>query len=190
MTYSETDDYLLGLRFPQKRDERGYVWKVIKDPTRNGYHPGLFYGNLFRMVDFRLDRDEVSTWPDGIIFQHTVTGQQLTFIEGKLYDLTNGKFLVKKVRIRPTKRKIQAQGGTRKTRMRRFLVIRNQEVSDIPNSDVIAEGTVFSDGMSVIRWLREPCSMSVFNTVDDVLAVHGHEGKTQLQFVDQNDPTN
>lgn len=187
MNYSYTDDFLLGLRFPQKRDERGYVWKVIKDPTRNGVHPGLFYGNLFRMVDFRLDRDEISTWPDGIIFEHIITGQQLTFTEGKLYDLTNEKFLVKKVRIRPTKRKIQLQGGTRKTQIRRFLLIRNQNSPGI-SEDVLAEGTVFSDGLSVIRWLHEPCSMAVFNTVDDVLAVHGHEGETQLHFVDQNDP--
>jgi hypothetical protein len=57
-----------------RHDLRGYEWKVIIDPTRKCDDPGLFYGRLFRMIDLSLDRDEISTWPDGIVFEHQVAG--------------------------------------------------------------------------------------------------------------------
>jgi hypothetical protein len=75
------------------RDIYGYDWEVIVDPTRSEDDPGLFYGGLFRMVDLRLDRDEKSTWPDGIVFEHKRSGQRLTFEKGKLFDLTHNKVL-------------------------------------------------------------------------------------------------
>ena len=62
---------------------KGYLWKVVYDPTRNGEDPGLFYGSLFRMLDILPTKDEISPWPDRIIFEHIQTGQQLSFIEGQ-----------------------------------------------------------------------------------------------------------
>ena len=56
---------------------KGYFWKVIHDPTRNDVDPGLFFGSYFRLLDIYPDIDEVSSWPDGIIFEHIQTGQQL-----------------------------------------------------------------------------------------------------------------
>jgi hypothetical protein len=37
---------------------KGYVWKVIVDPTWDREAPGLFYGRLFRMMDIQNERDE------------------------------------------------------------------------------------------------------------------------------------
>jgi hypothetical protein len=62
---------------------KGYFWKVVYDPTRIGEDPGLFYGSHFRLIDILPTWDETSPWPDGIIFQHTETGQQLTFSDGQ-----------------------------------------------------------------------------------------------------------
>jgi len=93
-------DYL----FPQVKPNpvvlRGYVWKVILDPTRNDDDPGMFFGRLFRMIDIRLNRDEKSTWPEGIVFENVTSGCLLTFQDGKLLDLTNSKIIQKKPRIR------------------------------------------------------------------------------------------
>ena len=45
--------------FPQEKassvEPRGYVWKVIVDPTRKGDGPGMFFGGLFRMMDISLN---------------------------------------------------------------------------------------------------------------------------------------
>jgi len=170
------------------RDITGYDWKVIVDPTRSADEPGLFYGGLFRMVDLRLDRDEKSTWPDGIVFEHRLTGHRLTFEKGKLLDLTNNKVLVRKPRERNRKGKTLTKPNLHNSaisRMRRFILFRIKDVTGVSGTGVVAEGTVFSDGLSVIHWLREPYAMGVYQTLNDVIAVHGHEGGTQLRFIDE-----
>lgn len=172
------------------RDINGYDWKVIVDPTRSEDDPGLFYGGLFRMVDLRLDRDEKSTWPDGIVFVHKLTGQRLTFENGKLLDLTNNKVLVRKPRERTRKGKPLTKKVNQNSticRMRRFILLRIKDATGVSGTGVVAEGTVFTDGMSVIHWLREPYAMGVYQTLNDVIAVHGHEGGTQLHFIDENE---
>lgn len=171
------------------RDINGYDWRVIVDPTRSENDPGLFYGGLFRMMDLRLDRDEKSTWPDGIVFEHKLTRQRLTFEKGKLFDLTNCKELARKPRERnrkgnPLTKKVN-QNSTL-SQMRRFILVRTKDLTGVSGIGVVAEGTVFTDGLSVIRWLKEPYAMGVYQTLNDVIAVHGHEGGTQLQFIDEN----
>ena len=190
-------DYL----FPQVKanpvELRGYVWKVIVDPTRNEDEPGLFYGRNFRMIDIRLSRDEKSTWPEGIIFENVTSGCRLTYQNGLLMDLTNSKVIQKKPRVRNRSRRpacksdIKGKPMTIKpdhissySQMRRFVLIRAEDLTGVSGTGEVAEGTVFSSGLAVIRWLQEPYAMGVYQNLDDVISVHGHEGRTQLQFID------
>ena len=86
------DDLIL-LEIPARTaPPKGYFWKVVHDPTRNDVEPGLFFGSYFRLLDIYPDQDEPSTWPDGIIFEHIHTGQQLTFSQGlpKFLNFPNG----------------------------------------------------------------------------------------------------
>ena len=176
---------------------RGYVWKVIMDPTRVDDDPGMFFGRLFRMIDIRLNRDEKSTWPEGIVFEHITSGCRLSYIDGLLMDLTNSKVIQKKPRVRDRSRRTgcrnQAKGESmaRKpnqipsnSQMRRFMLIRVEDLTGVSGTGEVAEGTVFSSGLAVIHWLREPYAMGVYQTLEDVISVHGHEGRTQLQFFD------
>jgi len=191
-------DYL----FPQTKanpvEHRGYVWKVITDPTRKDDEAGMFYGRLFRMIDIRLNRDEKSTWPEGIIFEHVISGCRLTYQEGVLIDLTNSKVIQKKPRVRDRNRHSEC-GSTQKCRsmtnkskllssssqMRRFVLRRTEDLTGVSGTGDVAEGTVFSSGLAVIHWLREPFALGVYQTLDDVISVHGHEGRTQLHFIDE-----
>ncbi|MCL4561849.1 MAG: hypothetical protein M1281_14730, partial [Chloroflexi bacterium] len=136
---------------------RGYVWKVIMDPTRVDDDPGMFFGRLFRMIDIRLNRDEKSTWPEGIVFEHIISGCRLSYIDGLLMDLTNSKVIQKKPRIRDRSRRPdcrnQAKGESmaRKqnhisstSQMRRFVLIRVEDLTGVSGTGEVAEGTVFS----------------------------------------------
>lgn len=176
---------------------RGYVWKVIMDPTRVDDDPGMFFGRLFRMIDIRLNRDEKSTWPEGIVFEHITSGCRLTYIDGLLMDLTNSKVIQKKPRIRDRSRRSGGRNQTKgesmaqkqnhissTSQMRRFVLIRVEDLTGVSGTGEVAEGTVFSSGLAVIHWLREPYAMGVYQTLEDVISVHGHEGRTQLQFID------
>jgi hypothetical protein len=190
-------DYL----FPQAKanpvELRGYVWKVIVDPTRKDDEPGMFYGRLFRMIDIRLNRDEKSTWPEGIVFEHVTSGGRLTYQDGLLMDLTNSKVIQKKPRVRDRSRRSTCRSNIKgkpmtikpnhistNSQMRRFVLIRVEDLTGVSGTGEVAEGTVFSSGLAVIRWLREPYAMGVYQNLDDVISVHGHEGRTQLQFID------
>ena len=190
-------DYL----FPQAKanpvELRGYVWKVMVDPTRNDDDPGMFFGRLFRMIDIRLNRDEKSTWPEGIIFENVTSGCRLTYKDGLLMDLTNSKVIQKKPRIRDRSRREGCRNQTKgesmaqkqnhissTSQMRRFVLIRVEDLTGVSGTGEVAEGTVFSSGLAVIHWLREPYAMGVYQTLEDVISVHGHEGRTQLQFID------
>ena len=190
-------DYL----FPQAKanpaELRGYVWKVIADPTRKDDEPGMFYGRLFRIIDIRLNRDEKSTWPEGIIFENVTSGCRLTYQDGLLMNLTNSKVIQKKPRVRDRSRRsvcrsdikgkpmtIKPNPISSNSQMRRFVLIRVEDLTGVSGTGEVAEGTVFSSGLAVIRWLREPYAMGVYQNLDDVISVHGHEGRTQLQFID------
>ena len=190
-------DYFIAQDKKNPVELRGYVWKVIMDPTRVDDDPGMFFGRLFRMIDIRLNRDEKSTWPEGIVFEHITSGCRLTYKDGLLMDLTNSKVIQKKPRIRDRSRRsgcrYQTKGESmaRKqnhisstSQMRRFVLIRVEDLTGVSGTGEVAEGTVFSSGLAVIHWLREPYAMGVYQTLEDVISVHGHEGRTQLQFID------
>lgn len=176
---------------------RGYVWKVIVDPTRVDDDPGMFFGRLFRMIDIRLNRDEKSTWPEGIVFEHITSGCRLSYKDSLLMDLTNSKVIQKKPRVRDRSRRTGCRNQTKgesmarkpnqipsNSQMRRFVLIRVEDLTGVSGTGEVAEGTVFSSGLAVIHWLREPYAMGVYQSLEDVISVHGHEGRTQLQFFD------
>ena len=195
---SEKDfDYLLPHVHTDPVEVRGYVWKVITDPTRTEDDPGLFLGSLFRMIDIRLNRDEKSTWPDGIVFEQINTGCRLAYQGGVLMDLTNSKVIQKKPRVRDRSRKpknmaaVNAQSlanhplpASSGTQLRRFILVRSEDVTGASGTGNVAEGTVFSSGRAVINWLKEPFAMGIYQTIEDVILVHGHEGRTQIRFID------
>jgi hypothetical protein len=62
--------------------------------------------------------------------------------------------------------------------------VRCEDINGISGTGEVAEGTVFRSGMAVINWLREPFAIGVYQTMEDVILVHGHEGRTQIQFID------
>ena len=190
-------DYFIAQDKKNPVELRGYVWKVIMDPTRVDDDPGMFFGRLFRMIDIRLNRDEKSTWPEGIVFEHITSGCRLTYKDSLLMDLTNSKVIQKKPRIRDRSRRSGCRNQTKgesmaqkqnhissTSQMRRFVLIRVEDLTGVSGTGEVAEGTVFSSGLAVIHWLREPYAMGVYQTLEDVISVHGHEGRTQLQFID------
>ncbi len=77
-------------------------------------------------------------------------------------------------------------GGTNQPNgIRRFLLIRERDLTGVSGTGIVAEGAIFSNGVSVLHWLREPQAVGMYQTISDLIAVHGHEGATQVQFIDQ-----
>jgi hypothetical protein len=69
--------------------------------------------------------------------------------------------------------------------MRMFVLHRQVDESGVSGVGTVAEGVEFSDLTVVIRWITgEHQSTVLWNSVEDVKAIHGHDGKTKLLFAD------
>jgi hypothetical protein len=69
--------------------------------------------------------------------------------------------------------------------VRRFQLDRYDDLCGVSGTGTVAEGVEFSDGTAVLRWLVELKSTAVYNNVDELIAIHGHEGSTLLRWIDQ-----
>jgi len=68
---------------------------------------------------------------------------------------------------------------------RTFTLVRSADPSGISGVGVVAEGTVWSDGSVALRWLGDHPATAVWPSLDEVLAVHGHNGATVAVFPDE-----
>ena len=69
--------------------------------------------------------------------------------------------------------------------MRRFILARTEDVSGISGTGTVAEGIMFSTGRAVLQWVTRLRSVAVYDSIEDVEAIHGHDGRTAIQWVDE-----
>ena len=67
---------------------------------------------------------------------------------------------------------------------RTFVLHRDEDVSGVSGTGVVAEGAVFSDGTVVVRWLGKQASTTVWSSIDSMIAIaiNGHGGRTQVFY--------
>ena len=63
---------------------------------------------------------------------------------------------------------------------RLFVLRRTNDVSGVSGLGDVAEGVVFSDGVTVLRWNRAGGSTAVYDSLERMEAIHGHDGGTQV----------
>lgn len=63
-----------------------------------------------------------------------------------------------------------------------FDLIRLDDVSGISGTGKVAEGAVFVDGTTVMRWLSAHPSTVVYESAREVLAIHGHGDKSEMRY--------
>jgi hypothetical protein len=80
---------------------------------------------------------------------------------------------------------IQTEDEAQENGVRRFVLVRERDLTGVSGIGIVAEGAMFSNGLSVIRWVREPHAVGMYQSVSDLIAVHGHGGATQVHFIDQ-----
>lgn len=68
--------------------------------------------------------------------------------------------------------------------MRTFKLVRTEDYSGVSGTGEVAEGVVFNNGKTVMCWDTATSSIAVYESVFDVAAIHGHEGRTKVVFED------
>ncbi len=64
--------------------------------------------------------------------------------------------------------------------MRRFVLWRRQDATGVSGTGIVAEGCVFADGATVVRWRGETKTTTVHEDVASVERVHCHAGMTKI----------
>lgn len=67
---------------------------------------------------------------------------------------------------------------------RRFALIRHVDYTGVSGIGVVAYGVTFADGQVVLRWCSNHPATSMWNSMEDMLAVHGHGEATSVEWID------
>lgn len=69
---------------------------------------------------------------------------------------------------------------------RRFVLARDEDVTGVSGTGIVAEGVLFSNGVVALQWTSEFPTSVVFHQrgMESVEAVHGHTGRTRIEWVD------
>lgn len=71
------------------------------------------------------------------------------------------------------------------TQSRRFELHRDVDISGVSGTGVVADGVVFPDGVTVLRWRTLVASTVVHDQgITAVDAIQGHSGATRIVFLD------
>lgn len=68
--------------------------------------------------------------------------------------------------------------------LNRFVLIRSEDVSGTSGTGIVAEGIEFSNGQIVTHWLSQLDSINVYANRKVLDQLHGHNGKTKVQWLD------
>jgi hypothetical protein len=68
--------------------------------------------------------------------------------------------------------------------MRRFELHRDEDETGVSGTGVVAEGVEFFDGTAALRWRTTYASTAVYASTADLEAIHGHQGRTRIEWVD------
>ena len=67
---------------------------------------------------------------------------------------------------------------------RRFVLDRNEDMTGVSGTGVVAEGVEFSDGRCALRWTSQWASTAAYDSLDVLIHIHGHDGRTVIRFLD------
>lgn len=83
-------------------------------------------------------------------------------------------------RIRDIISKTQREQLGSTSSIRTFYLDRKTDLSEVSGTGRVAEGAQFSDGTVVMRWLSGTPTTTIFDSIDDLIHIHGHGGATEV----------
>lgn len=68
-----------------------------------------------------------------------------------------------------------------------FCLIRHDDETGVSGTGHVATGVEFEDGTVAMRWRTGTASTAVYDSVADVIEIHGHGGKTTVAYITKYD---
>ncbi|WP_329147362.1 hypothetical protein OIU91_17080 [Streptomyces sp. NBC_01456] len=66
----------------------------------------------------------------------------------------------------------------------RFHLDRSEDLTGVSGTGTVAGGVIFPDGTVAMRWFTGTSSTAIYDSIDDVLEIHGHNGATVVTLID------
>ena len=67
--------------------------------------------------------------------------------------------------------------------MKIFNLYRYEDESKVSGTGKVAQGCVFDNGKVVIAWLVQAKSLGIYDNLEEVEKIHGHNGKTKIDII-------
>ena len=64
--------------------------------------------------------------------------------------------------------------------MKIFYLNRTEDETGVSGTGRVAQGFIFDNGKVAVTWLSEHPSVTVYDSIGEVHAIHGHQGKTEV----------
>lgn len=69
--------------------------------------------------------------------------------------------------------------------MREFMLQRDEDASGVSGTGIVALGTMFeSSGKCVLHWETRWHTIGVYDSIEEVEEIHGHEGRTRIVWLE------
>ena len=66
--------------------------------------------------------------------------------------------------------------------MKLFVLNRIVDETGVSGTGIVAEGVQFSNDKCALSWLTYVTSIVIYDRIEDVQAIHGHDGKTVIEW--------
>lgn len=66
--------------------------------------------------------------------------------------------------------------------MKQFWLERIEDESGVSGVGRVAEGLIFSNGKCAMNWLTQHTSVAIYDNIETLEKIHGHNGKTKVVF--------
>jgi hypothetical protein len=71
--------------------------------------------------------------------------------------------------------------------VRHFWLRRNEDLTGISGTGIVAEGNIFSNGTAIMHWLSKESTFETFEEIEQVTRLHGHNGRSEVVYDLQNE---
>lgn len=63
-----------------------------------------------------------------------------------------------------------------------FVLVRDEDETGVSGTGEVADGVQFGDGTCALRWRTETASTGFYASIEDLLKIHGHDGKSRIEW--------
>tara|TARA_B100001093_G_C26812003_1_gene1007979 strand:+ start:17 stop:349 length:333 start_codon:yes stop_codon:yes gene_type:complete len=67
--------------------------------------------------------------------------------------------------------------------MKIFYLKRLEDESGVSGTGRVAQGFIFDNGKVALTWLSEHPSVTIYDNIGEVHAIHSHDGKTEVEMI-------